>query len=313
MKRALLVGIDRYRNFSSLTGCGNDAAALRALLARNEDDSLNFQCKLMVGDIERDDLVAGVTSLFAGGADVGLLYFAGHGTVVNGDVALTTTDGTRQTPGVKFGEVLELIAGSTVREVVVILDCCFSGSAGRIPALSPDSVHLRSGVSMLTASRSDQTSKEVLGRGIFSTYLEAGLNGGAADVLGNVTVASLYAYLSESFGAWDQRPTFKANIDRLQELRKCNPTIPLPTLISLVDWFPTSDHVFALDPSYEPDAAPVHVKNQAVFKQLQMCRANKLIEPVGEEHMYYAAMHSTGCILTALGKHYWQLAKRGNL
>jgi hypothetical protein len=30
---------------------------------------------------------------------------------------------------------------------------------------------------------------------------------------------------------------------------------------------------------------------------------------VGEEHMYFAAMHSTGCLLTPLGKHYWRLAK----
>src|SRR5947209_14326513 len=37
------------------------------------------------------------------------------------------------------------------------------------------------------------------------------LDGGAADVLGKVTVASVYAYLSETFGPWDQRPTFKAD------------------------------------------------------------------------------------------------------
>jgi hypothetical protein len=29
--------------------------------------------------------------------------------------------------------------------------------------------------------------------------------------------------------------------------------------------------------------------------------------------MYYAAMHSTGCRLTALGKHYWGLVKAGRI
>jgi hypothetical protein len=34
-----------------------------------------------------------------------------------------------------------------------------------------------------------------------------------------------------------------------------------------------------------------------------------LVKPVDEEHMYYAAINSTGCRLTALGAHYWNLVK----
>jgi hypothetical protein len=33
------------------------------------------------------------------------------------------------------------------------------------------------------------------------------------------------------------------------------------------------------------------------------------VEPIKEEHMYFAAMNSTGCRLTPLGKHYWSLVK----
>jgi len=33
------------------------------------------------------------------------------------------------------------------------------------------------------------------------------MQAGAADVLGHVNVRWLYSYLSESFGAWEQRPT----------------------------------------------------------------------------------------------------------
>lgn len=51
------------------------------------------------------------------------------------------------------------------------------------------------------------------GRGVFSTYLYDALGG--ADIRGQVTVASVYAYLDESFGPWDQRPMFKANVERL--------------------------------------------------------------------------------------------------
>ena len=41
---------------------------------------------------------------------------------------------------------------------------------------------------------------------------------------------------------------------------------------------------------------------------LQRCRAAKLVEPVGEDHMYYAAMNSRSCALTPLGRHYWRMA-----
>lgn len=310
VKRALLVGIDHYRHFSDLGGCVNDARALESLMARNEDDTRNFDCKLQVGAVAREQLLDDVQALLAGGADFAFLYFAGHGVGIGDDVALATSDGQGYTPGVRFGEVLEQVKASEVKEVMVILDCCFSGGAGTVTALDRNSAVLRTGVSILTASRSDQTSVEFAGRGLFSGYLEGGLSGGAADVLGHVTVAGLYAYLSESFGAWDQRPTFKANVDRLHYLRQCKPAVPLQTLRELPDWFPEADSVFPLDPSYEPDAEPANSEHEGIFAKLQKCRASKLVEPDGHEHMYYAAMNSLGCRLTPLGKHYWQLAKQ---
>ncbi|ACU34160.1 caspase family protein [Actinosynnema mirum] len=313
MKRALLVGIDRYKNFQPLAGCVNDANAVKPLLARNEDNSLNFHCKLLLDAVERDQLLEEVDALLGGGADFALLYFAGHGAGVGDDLTLVTTNGTPQSPGVRFADVLERIGRSPVREVVVILDCCFSGNAGNVPVLGAGSAYLREGLSILTASRGDQTSAEARGRGVFSTYLEGALDGGASDVMGHVTVAGLYAYLSELFGAWDQRPTFKANVDRLQDLRACKSAVPLDTLRSLADWFPTAEAEFPLDPSYEPDAEPENLEHEDVFKQLQVCRANKLVEPIDTDHMYYAAMNSTGCRLTPLGKRYWQLAERENI
>lgn len=317
MRRALLVGIDHYDHQRPLAGCVNDATALQPLLARNENSTKNLDCRLLTGTVNRNNLIGGVRALLAGGADFALLYFAGHGTPVDGgDVALVTSDGQGETPGVLFAEVLTIARNSQVKEIVVILDCCFSGGAGTVAALT-DAAVLRSGMSILTASRGDQYSAEAGGRGLFSTHLEGALNGGAADVLGHVTVAGLYAYVSECFGAWDQRPTFKANVDRLHELRSCAPSVPLPTLHKLPEWFPTPDHHYRLAPSYEPDKsrsglAP-HPEHEEIFDQLQKCRANKLVEPVDHQHMYYAAMESGSCRLTPLGQHYWQMAKRGTL
>ncbi|WP_330475545.1 caspase family protein [Terrabacter sp. C0L_2] len=322
LRRALVVGIDSYPTFGDLGGCVNDAHALAPLLTRNEDDSPNFDVRTLTAPVDtgfvgRDEFLDALDTLFGPGVDVSLLYFAGHGAAVGdgGDVNLVTSDGTNGTPGVRFSEVLERINACS-QEVAVVLDCCFAGAAGGVPAaLSPASV-LRQGVSLLMASRADQTSAETLdGRGQFPEYLEGALDGGAADVLGHVTVAGLYAYLSEAFGAWDQRPMFKANVDRLQDIRRCNPSVPLTTLRRLPEWFPAANHVFALDPSHEPDKSqsglPPHPENEATFKQLQRCASSKLVEPVGAEHMYFAAMNSQGCQLTALGRHYRHLADRG--
>jgi hypothetical protein len=102
------------------------------------------------------------------------------------------------------------------------------------------------------------------GRGLFSRFLGGALEGGAADVLGRVTVAGLYAYLDECFGAWDQRPAFKANVDRLHELRRCTPAVPPSELRKICKLFPVADHHFRLDPSYEPDAEPRDPEHERV-------------------------------------------------
>jgi hypothetical protein len=167
-------------------------------------------------------------------------------------------------------------------------------------------------VSLLAASRSDQVAAET-DRGRFSTFLAGALDGGAADVVGRVTIAGVYSYLDESFGAWDQRPAFKANVDRLHELRRCRPAVPLPELRQISELFPSADHVLPLDPSYEPSSEPRDPEHERVFSTLQKYRSAKLLEPVDAEHMYFAAMESKACRLTPLGRHYRDVAEDGRL
>lgn len=317
LKRALLVGIDDYDNYSSLEGCVNDVAAIKPLLTRDENGDPNFSCIAKSSDTERitrESLLENLEALLAEGADVALLYFAGHGEELQADVSLVTQDGKGRTSGVKLSEVFTMVNASKLKEVIIILDCCFAGNAGKMPQLNLDLSTLRDGVSVLTASRGDQTSAETdEGRGLFSTYLEGALHGGAADVLGNVNVAGIYAYITESFSAWEQRPVFKANIDRLHVLRKVVPSVSLSNLRSVPDYFPDKDHLYQLDPSYEFTEDTADENNVAVFQLFQRLRAARLLEPVDEEHLYFAAMNSKQCRLTRLGQHYWSLAKQGKI
>lgn len=317
MKRALLIGIDRYDNFNALGGCVNDVDALEPLLRRTEDGAPNFECQKRTSDtggVTRDELLADLDDLFANGAEVAVLYFAGHGADVVDDVALVCEDGTVNTPGIAFSEVLTKARNPEVGEVIVILDCCFAGAAGTVPQLGSSAAVLRPGLSILMASRGDQTAAETEeGRGLFSTYLCGALEGGAADVRGKVTLAGLYSYLDESFGAWDQRPVFKTNVDRLHILRTCVPTLPPSELRQINTLFPAADDAFALDPSYEDTVEGHDPEHAKVFKVLQRYHYNKLVDPIDEEYMYYAAMNSTGCRLTALGRHYWRMASNDRL
>ncbi len=85
IKISLLVGIDDYES-SPLAGCVNDANRLRSKLFRNQDDSPNFDCKVLTSPgekVTRASLKRAVENLFKRQADVALFFFAGHGTVNN--------------------------------------------------------------------------------------------------------------------------------------------------------------------------------------------------------------------------------------
>ena len=312
MKRALLIGIDDYKHLPPLRGCVNDVKALLPLLESDEDGTPNFECQSHTapdGYIGRRELLVAVDTLVGSGAEVALLYFAGHGVPERNDVVLVAQEGAPPDLGVSLSQVLGAIQESKVPEVIIVLDCCFAGNAGSLPQLGANVSALRDGLAILTASRGDQTARERT-RGVFSTNLCAALAGGAADVLGHVDIASLYAYLSESFGAFDQRPTFKANVDRLHTLRTCAPAVPLPDLRRLPKIFGKPDADLPLDPSFESSHALAQADNVEIMRILQTCRAGRLVEPVGTPHLFYAAIDSKGCRLTPLGRHYWYMAQQ---
>ena len=154
---------------------------------------------------------------------------------------------------------------------------------------------------------------------MFTDLLLQGLKGGAADISGNITPASLYSFVDQSLGAWQQRPVFKTNISQFLPIRTINAKVPKATLrkISLYLSNPTDEYKlnpsyeFANDPEYkiEPKEPYANPQNVASFKELQMFESVGLVEPVEAEHMYFAAMESKSCKLTALGLHYWKLSK----
>jgi hypothetical protein len=319
VRRALCVGIDQY-SFGSLQGCVKDATRVATVLGKNYDDSPNFECKTLVAPIgagtdavTQSILREQLERLFKDPADVALLHFSGHGTVNNLDGYLVTQDAKKYAEGVAMSEVLKLANDSRAREVVILLDCCFSGNLGNPPALDNVKALLREGISILTAGRGDQPSVENGGGGVFTSLVVDALEGGAADLLGAVSAPAIYAYVEAALGAWEQRPLFKAHVSQVLVLRCCDPPVDRALLRRLPELFPLPAEDMALDPSYEQSSAKPDPKNVSKFGDLQTLIRVHLVTPVGTQHMYDAAMGSKACRLTSSGRYYWRLAKDGRI
>jgi hypothetical protein len=316
MKKALVVGINDYPN-SPLYGCINDASSFASVIETHGDGSPNFDVKLYTDVPTRSKLLELIQSLFKGDSEIALFYFSGHGYEDDLDTYLVTPDAKNYSAGVSFSELVQIANNSKMKNRIIILDCCHSGAAGTSKSSGGTVSSINTGVTILTASKSDEPAMEVNGRGVFTNLLIDALQGGAADIRGHITPGSIYSYIDQALGPWEQRPVFKTNITKFTSLRTISPKVDDHILRKIVEYFPTPEQEFNLDPSYEdtntldvkheviePYSNPEHVK---VFKDLQKFQSVGLVTPVDAPYMYFAAMESKSCKLTALGYHYWRL------
>lgn len=315
MKKALIVGINDYPS-APLSGCVNDANAIVTILESHGDGSPNFGVKMMTSpssNITRSALREAIEQLFTGDSDMALLYFSGHGYIKSTGGYLVTTDAKEYDEGVSMDEVLTLANQSKAKNKVIILDCCHSGALGSPSITANNIAQLSEGLSVLTASRDYEYAIEVNGSGIFTSLVVDALKGGAADLRGNITPSSLYAYVDEALGAWDQRPIFKTNVTSFSPLRKITPKVPLETMRKITSYFATPDSGHPLNPTYEDTEPSAIEDNVKIFKDLQKFQSVGLVIPVDAEFMYFAAINSKSCRLSALGYQYWRLVNEKKL
>jgi len=319
MRKALFIGINNYTHISTLSGCNNDAMAMASVLERHATGKPNFKNIVLTSaeeNLTRHTLVENIKALFSGDCNVALLYFAGHGhfeTSID-EGMLIPQDYRTSNDGIRISDILQWANNADkIKNKIIILDCCQAGAAGETRSLSGGASLIGEGMTILTACKKEQPAQEQSGHGVFTSLLLQALHGGAANVLGEITPGSLYSFVDNALGAWEQRPVFKTNVSQFIALREVPPLIQEEILRKLPDWFPEAESVYRLDPSYEPtETAVFNAENGETFAQLQKCNRHSLIEPVDAEHMYYAAMNSTGCRLTALGAYYRELAIKGH-
>ena len=318
MRKGLFIGINHYAHVAPLSGCNNDAMAMASVLERHANGRPNFSSKVLTSSEENltlKHMKQQIQSLFSGDCDVALLYFAGHGqfdTSID-EGLLIPQDYQPGGDGIRISDILLWAdQASQIKNKIIILDCCEAGAAADVRGLRGGSSMIGEGLTILTACKKEQPAMERAGHGVFTGLLLQALHGGAANVLGKVTPGSVYSFVDNALGAWEQRPVFKTNVSQFVALREVAPLIAEDTLRKLPHWFPEASFVFPLDPSFEPTETAYSPENGDIFAQLQKCNRHSLIEPVDAEHMYYAAIHSTGCRLTALGAYYRELAIKGH-
>jgi hypothetical protein len=106
----------------------------------------------------------------------------------------------------------------------------------------------------------------------------------------------------------------------MSPLRACTPLVDVSILRKLPDYFTTSDMIYPLDYTYEPDKshAPTddqkhYPENEKILNHFQKYRDARLLVPYGEDHLFWAAIRNKGCKLTTLGQFYWSLAKENKI
>lgn len=311
MRRALITGINDYK-WAPLSGCINDANAVYELLDKHEDGSPNFDCKKLTSDkteVTRTFLKKQIHQLFSNQADIALLYFSGHGASTPFGGYLVTQDAYKYDEGVSMNDVLVMANQAKVNEIIILLDCCYSGNLGNNPMNGDNVALLREGVTIISSSADYQVSKERKGLGVFTRMITEALDGEAADILGKVNIGGLYDYSDKAFDAWEQRPIFKSHITSMVPIRNCHPKMDLNILRKLPEYFKNEQDEHSLDPSYESESNQPDTEKNKIFSHLQKCNSLGLVTPVGEVHMYFAAMNSKSCKLTKRGQYYWKLAK----
>lgn len=321
MKKALIIGINKYKD-NELFGCVHDAECIKNLLIENEDKSHNFDIMEIIDeDATLNNIISAIQNLYKNDDELTILYFSGHGYDDYNDGAIVSVD----KKILSFQRIMNYVQEAKSKYNVIILDCCYSGKIASYYQIG-DKTILPNNTVVLTACSPEESAIDdnKVKHGTFTNLLIGALNGGASDILGRITPGSIYSYIDQALGSWEQRPYFKANVSSFVSLRNTNPKIELVNLKEGLSLFENPSHLLKLDPSYEESNFKGNKLHKAIkpyankenitkMKLLQKMNQNGLVVPINEKFMYYAAMNSSKVALSALGKHYWNLYKRNRI
>ena len=122
--RALLVGIASYSDGRTRLGCVNTTQGMADALSLDRFSESDYETTMRI-DLSKDELLSEIGETFSAATenDVSLIYINCHGNMSSGIAYIELADGRRMT-----ARELECALRRVPGQVVVILDCCFSGA-----------------------------------------------------------------------------------------------------------------------------------------------------------------------------------------
>ncbi len=312
-KKALLIGNNNYQYVSVLKGCQNDVTKMKEVLEIHGKGDPNFSV-FAYSNLNNKTIQEEIIALLERKAMYALLYFSGHGRMVNEEGFICGVDTKLDSNyGVSMNWLSEQINSSKIPEVTVILDCCHAGEFGNTEdkqnkTIPIELTTLRKGVTILAATTSDDVAVEFGGKGIFTSLLYDGLKGGAADILGHVNPVGLYYCAESILNPWQQRPVFKTFVDQMTPLRYCIPTVDKKITRQLDDtaYFSSKDTEIKLSPSIFQGKD----KERDKIMRLSYFEKSGLLECPDHKTLYQAILDGDSCRLSPYGKYVWELARK---
>ena len=250
---ALIVGINQYQSLPGLNAPANDAEAVAGRLQTQGEFRVHrlpevikkgrpvvgFRNKVTTQMLE-ESLIQLFKPKGKNIPTTALFYFSGHGLqreagVQEGYLATSDTDPNKGNFGIPLNWLRRLLQQSPVRQVVVILDCCHSGS---LLAFSEADPGARAGIDRLfmAASREYESAYESI-EGKHSVFTQALLAGLDPNKLsgGKVSNYSLTEHVSQSLRGEIQQPLFESSgseivITRRTGLQAAISKTPISTL-----------------------------------------------------------------------------------
>lgn len=326
-RKALIVGINDYIHLNRLNYAEMDAVAIARRLNFNDDEiaATNFEVRKLVNSeaqVTRARLLSAIRELFTNckGLDLAF-YFAGHGFVSDTGGYLVTAEATKDDPGISMDELTSAAKRSQAKSVLLMLDCCHAGMVGDLPLPSETGQHalLQENMTIMAASLPMQQAVESAEGGLFTAALRDALDGAAADILGEITVASVYSMIERRFSLWQQRPVAKSYVTLPIVLRKVRARLTRQELRRLVRIFPGPAHRYQLEPDHDPERdvngisrtleVPDKIEIGRLFKRYR--DAGLICASLPNEDLYYTAQLSHTVELTLFGREYWRLVNQG--
>jgi hypothetical protein len=239
---ALLIGIEKYQNVPDTLYAERDALTVKLYMAGLGVPEENIII-LTGARATRTGITKYLEEWLPKNVAVDsrvYFYYAGHGAPEpeTGTPYILPWDGDPMfltTSAYTLSRLYEKLQALPAREVIVMLDSCFSGAGGRSVIASgarplvmnvTQGVRIGSKLSVFTASSANEitSSLDQQGHGMFTYYLLKGLGGEAdADHDGHMSLSKLIAYVEKNV----QRAARRQNREQTPQLQTARPDLTL--------------------------------------------------------------------------------------